>query len=63
MDDYIIFVNATDGGGCSTYINLTITLVDVNEYPPVFNSSDGYVTNILEGNYSQPHVVFTVSHY
>ena len=63
MDNHVIFVNATDGGGCSMYINLIINLVDVNEHPPVFNSSDGYVTNISEGNYSQPYVVFTVSHY
>ena len=60
-DTYYISVNATDGGGCSSTINLTINLVDVNEHPPVFNSSDGYITHITEDNYSQ-HVVYTVSY-
>lgn len=59
-DHYILLISATDGGGCSTYINLTINLLDVNERPPVFNASNGYMTHITEGNYSQ-HVVFTVS--
>ena len=61
IDNYIILVNASDGGGCSSYINLIINLVDVNERPPVFNSSDGYTTHIAEGNYQQ-YVVYTVSH-
>ena len=62
IDNYIILINATDGGGCSSYINLIINLIDVNEQPPVFNSSNGYVTHITEDNYQQ-YVVYTVSHY
>lgn len=62
IDNYIILINATDGGGCSSYINLTISLVDVNERPPVFNNSNGYTTNITEDTYHQ-YVVYTVSHY
>ena len=60
-DNYVILVIATDGGGHSSYLNLTISLEDVNEFPPVFNDSNGYVTRITEGNYSQQHVVYTVS--
>ena len=61
-DNYFILVIATDGGGRSSYLNLTISLEDVNEFPPVFNDSNGYITRITEGNYSQ-HVVYTVSSY
>ena len=60
-DNYVIQVIATDGGGRSSYLNLTISLEDVNEFPPVFNNSIGYVTRIKEGNYSQQYVVYTVS--
>ena len=60
-DNYVILVIATDGGGRSSHLNLAISLEDVNEFPPVFNDSNGYVTNITEGNYSQQHVVYTVS--
>lgn len=61
-DNYMIPIIATDGGGCSSYINLSINLIDVNERAPVFNDSDGYVAHITEGDYQQ-HVVYTVSHY
>lgn len=61
-DNYVILVIATDGGGHSAYLNLAISLEDVNEFPPVFNDSNGYITRITEGNYSQ-HVVYTVSSY
>ena len=60
-DNYVILIYATDGGGCTSYIDLTINVEDVNERPPVFNDSDGYVTHITEGNY-QEDVVYTVSH-
>jgi len=61
-DHYVILITATDGGGCSSYINLTINVTDVNEQPPVFNNSNGYVTHITEGNYTQ-YIVYTVSHH
>lgn len=60
IENYTIVITATDGGGCSSYINLTITLSDVNELPPLFNDTDGYETHIKEGDYRQ-HIVYTVS--
>ena len=60
IDNYIILIIATDGGGRSSYLNLIISLEDVNEFPPVFNDSNGYVTNITEG---EEFVVYTVSYY
>ena len=61
IDNYIILVIATDGGGRSSYLNLIISLGDVNEFPPVFSDSNGYVTNITEGEYSH-HDFYTVSY-
>ena len=60
IDNYIILIIATDGGGRSSYLNLIISLGDVNEFPPVFNDSNGYVTNITEG---EEFVVYTVCYY
>ena len=62
IDNYVTLVIATDGGGRSSYLNLIISLEDVNEFPPVFNDSNGYNTSIREGDNLQS-VVYTVSHY
>jgi len=58
---YMIAVNASDGGGRSTLATLIVDIVDINEVPPVFNQSEGYEVHVLEGDYQQ-QVVYTVSH-
>lgn len=36
MDTYVLLVHAQDGGGLLNTTSLTITVLDVNDNPPVF---------------------------
>lgn len=60
ISQYIIRVNATDGGGRTTPATLIVNIVDINEAPPVFTQLK-YEVNISEGDY-QGEIIYRVSY-
>lgn len=56
---FILTVRAADGGGRSSSVRVYFNLLDVNDHPPLFNSSV-YTTSILE-SLSAGASVLTVS--
>ena len=47
VSSYVLTVLAQDSGGQSVSVDITVSLVDVNEFPPAF-SSISYSTSISE---------------
>lgn len=47
---YLLNVTATDSGGLASFINIPVSVFDVNDNPPVFEKPF-YTFNILEGEY------------